>query len=133
MVVTHKEKMAGYHRCFWFSKRAITNNIALRNIIQQYRVTYDSEDKMFTVHREAEGKPNTELRTHKSGLNYHESHNKRFAFINTISVNKEGYTHRKVNGAEVARTIYAKLCYPSWKDFKWVIRSNQTKDCPVTV
>ena len=51
MVVTHKGKMAGYHRFFWFSKRAITNNIALRNIIQQYRVTYDSEDKMFIFHR----------------------------------------------------------------------------------
>jgi hypothetical protein len=25
------------------------------------------------------------------------------------------------------------LSYPSWKDFKWVIQSNQIKDCPVTV
>ena len=69
----------------------------------------------------------------KSGLNYYESHNKHFAFTNTISVNKEGYTQKQVNGTEVARTIYAKLCYPSWKDLKWVIRSNHTKDCPVTV
>ena len=29
--------------------------------------------------------------------------------------------------------FYADLCYPSWKDFKWVIRSNHIKDCPVTV
>ena len=26
MVVTHKEKMAGYHKNIWFSKRAITND-----------------------------------------------------------------------------------------------------------
>ena len=25
------------------------------------------------------------------------------------------------------------LCYPSWKYFKWVIKSNQIKDCSVTV
>jgi hypothetical protein len=25
------------------------------------------------------------------------------------------------------------LSYPSLKDFKWVIRSNQIKDCPVTI
>ena len=58
MVVTHKAKMAGYHKKKWFSKRAITNIIALSNVIQKYRVTYDNEDKMFIVHLEAEGKPN---------------------------------------------------------------------------
>jgi len=44
MVVTHKTKMPGYRKTVWFSKRAITNIIALRNLIQQYRVTYDSDD-----------------------------------------------------------------------------------------
>jgi hypothetical protein len=33
----------------------------------------------------------------------------------------------------VARSLYSKLNYLSWKDFKWIIRSNQIKDCPVTV
>ena len=51
MVVNHKSKMVGYHKKIWFSKREITDIIALSNIIQKYRVTYDSEDKMFIVHR----------------------------------------------------------------------------------
>ena len=58
MLVTHKAKMASYHKKNWFIKRAITNIIALSNIIQKYRVTYDSYDKMFIVHIEAEDKPN---------------------------------------------------------------------------
>ena len=29
--------------------------------------------------------------------------------------------------------MYAKLCYPSWKDFTWVIRNNQINEYPVTV
>ena len=33
MVVTHKAKMAGYHKNIWFSKRSITNIIALSNVI----------------------------------------------------------------------------------------------------
>ena len=53
MLVTHKAKMAGYHKNIWFSKRSITNIIALSNVIQQYWVTYDSEDKMFIIHRES--------------------------------------------------------------------------------
>ena len=133
MIVTHKAKMAGCHKNMFFSKRSITNIIALSNVIQKYQVTYDIEDKMFMVHQEAESKPNMEFKMHKSGLHYYNPRNKHFAFINTVSGNKEGYTQRQVQGAEVASTLYAKLCYPSWKDFKWVIRSNQIKDCPVTV
>jgi hypothetical protein len=33
----------------------------------------------------------------------------------------------------MAQSLYSKLNYPSWKNFKWIIRSNQIKDCPVTV
>jgi hypothetical protein len=35
--------------------------------------------------------------------------------------------------AEVARTLYVTLSYPFWKVFKWIIQSNQIKDCPGTV
>ena len=84
--------MAGYHKNIWFSKRAITNIIALRNIIQQYRVTDNSENKIFIVHQEAEDKPNMELQMHKNGLHYYHPHNKPFTFVNTVSGKKEGYT-----------------------------------------
>jgi hypothetical protein len=51
MVVNRTATMEGYNRTLWFSTRAITNIIALHNLIDQYRVTYDSEDLMFVVHR----------------------------------------------------------------------------------
>jgi hypothetical protein len=35
--------------------------------------------------------------------------------------------------AELARTFYKTLSYPSVKDFKWVIQSNQIKYCPVAI
>ena len=133
MVVTHKAKMAVYHKNIWFSKRAITNIIALNNIMHQYWVTYDSEDKMFIFHQEAEGKQNMGFIMHNIGLHYYDLCNKHFVFINTVSGKKEGYTQIQVKSAEVAKTIYANLCYPSWKYFKWVIRSNQIKDCPMPV
>jgi hypothetical protein len=56
-----------------------------------------------------------------------------FIFVNTFSENKAGFTKRQIKEAEVTRSLYSKLNYPSWKDFKWIIRSNQIKDCPVTV
>jgi hypothetical protein len=67
MVVARKATMPGYNKDVWFSTRAITNIITLSNLIQQYRVTYDSDDKMCVVHRESQGKPNMEFRMHKCG------------------------------------------------------------------
>ena len=74
-----------------------------------------------------------EFRIHKSRLHYYDPCNKHLVFINTIYGKKEGYTQRHINSAEVARNIYAKLCYPSWNYFKWVIIINHIKDCPTTV
>jgi hypothetical protein len=88
---------------------------------------------MFVVHREPEGKPDMEFRMHESGLHYFDPRDSEFIFVNTVSENKAGFTKRQIKEAEVARSLYSKLNYPSWKDFKWIIRSNQIKDCPVTV
>jgi hypothetical protein len=62
MVVTQKETMEGYNKTVWFRTRAITHIIALPNLIDKYRVTYDSDDLMFVVHRESESKPNMEFK-----------------------------------------------------------------------
>jgi hypothetical protein len=67
MVVTRTATMPGYNKDVWFSTRAITNIIALSNLIQQYRVTYNSDDRMFVVHRESQVKSNMEFRMHKWG------------------------------------------------------------------
>ena len=50
-----------------------------------------------------------EFRMNKSGLHYYDPRNNHFAFINTVSGNKEGYTQRQVKGAEVSSTLYATL------------------------
>jgi hypothetical protein len=95
---------------------------------------YDSDDQMFVVHQESTNKPNMEFWMHESRLHYYDpQNNNKFIFVTTLFGNKEGFMQRQIKVAEVARTLYATLRYPSWKDFKWVIRSNQIKDCPVMV
>jgi hypothetical protein len=120
MTVHHKAKMQGYKKDVWFSKNAITNIIALRNLIKQYRVTYDSDDnKTFVVHRSDQ--PNMELKMNACGLHYYNPTDKTLVFVATVSSKKEGYTQRQIEGAEVARSLYAKLGYPSTKDYKWML------------
>jgi hypothetical protein len=134
MVVTRKATMPGYNRDVWFITRSITNIIALSNLIQQYRVTYDSDDTMVVVHRQSQGKSNMEFHMHKCELHYYNPRNeKHLAFVNSVSENKEGFKKRHIKGAELAHTLYKTLSYPSMKDFKWVIRCNNIKDCPVIV
>ena len=42
MLITHKAYVASYKPHVWFDQKAITNLIALKNLIKQYRVTYNS-------------------------------------------------------------------------------------------
>jgi hypothetical protein len=133
MLVTHKAYMTGYHKTVWFSKKAITKIIALHKLIQQYRVTYDSDDLIFVVHCESESKPDMEFCMHECGMHYYDPRKtEHLDFVSTVSENKEGFTKRKIKGAEAVRALYTTLSYPSMKDFKWVIRTNQIKDYPVT-
>ena len=135
MLVDLKAKVPGYKKSVWFSTKAITNIIALSNLIEQYRVTYDSDDRMFVVHRESENKPNMEFRMHESGLHYYDPRkqsNLDMLFFETVEENKVGFTKRQIKGAIVARSLYSTLSYPSMKDYRWVIRSNQIKNCPIT-
>ena len=40
---------------------------------------------------------------------------------------------RQIQGAEATRALYDTFICPPPKDYKWVICSNQIKNCPVTV
>jgi hypothetical protein len=131
MIVNYKATMKGYLNEVWFNSKAITNILTLSNVVKQYRVTYDSEDKMFVVHRRQQGMPSMKFRMHRCGLHYYDPRGEAFTFINPVSGNKEGFMNRQIKNADTARTIYATLGYPSWKAFRWVGQSNRIKDCPV--
>jgi hypothetical protein len=125
--------MPVYHTQVWYNKKAITNILSLSNMIKQYRVTYDSNDQMFVVHRHSEGKPGMEFWMHEMGLHYFDPRDSEFTCINTVSENKTGFMKRQIKDMEAARSLCSKVNYLSWKDFKWIIRSNQIKDCPATI
>jgi hypothetical protein len=116
--VSHQAKVDGYDKKVWFSEKAITNIVALSNVSKQYRVTYDSDDKAFVVHREDQGKPNMEFWMHKSGLHVYDPKETNLSFVHTVIGNKEHYSQRQIKGAELARVLHATLGYPSVKDFK---------------
>jgi hypothetical protein len=135
MLVGRKATISGYRKEVWFSTDAITNVVALSNLIQQYRVTYDSIDMMFVVHREPENSY-MEFRMHESGLHYYDplqENAEQMAFVNTVAKNMSKFSKREVKGAEAAKALHITLEQPSINDFNWIVRSNQIKDSPVTL
>ena len=74
-----------------------------------------------------------ELNIHKSVLHRYNPSNKALLLINTVSGNKQGFSKRYINGADQAKTLYAKIGYPSVKYFRWIVQIQQIVDCPVTV
>ena len=41
MLITNKSQVSGYNSQVWFDQKSITNIIYLKNLINQYFVTYD--------------------------------------------------------------------------------------------
>ena len=133
MTVSHKSTVTVYHNSVWFSKKVITEIIALKNLRLQYLVTYISNEMLFIAHQDSNIKPNIQFQMHESGLHYFKPRYEDFTLVKTVSENKYSFTGRQIKGAEAARSIYATLVYPSAKYYKWVIQSNHIKNCPVTV
>ena len=84
--ITEKCKIPGYKYLVWYSKKAITNIICLKNLIKCYQVTYDSKlDTTFVVHRSAFGLPDLLFEMHPCGL--HVCYPKKmgeFGFVETV-------------------------------------------------
>jgi hypothetical protein len=68
----------------WFSAKAITNILSLKEVIKSYHVTYSSYDKEFVIYRQAYGLPNMLFKMHKSGLHYYNPKRTEFSFVVTV-------------------------------------------------
>ena len=133
LLVYHIADVNDYAEPVWFSKRAIANIFALKAMKKQYRVSYDSSEGSFLVHRDTAGLPNILFKEHANGLHFFDPRSADFAFAETVESNMKLFSKRQVARADKARSLYASLGFPSTKDFLWILQSNQIKDCPVTI
>ena len=68
MSANDKFNTPGYDKNMWFTRKAITNIIKIKNLTEQNRVTYDSNSHMLILHREKLGLPKMKFLMHDSGL-----------------------------------------------------------------
>ena len=84
----------------WFSKKAITNIICLKNIIKCYKVTYNSKvDTTFMVRRSEQGLPNSMFKMHPCGLHVcHPEKMGEFDYVQTIEDNMKLSGEQQISG-----------------------------------
>ena len=137
LMVNQKGKNRFFPIKIWFDDRAIANIIGLKDCERVYDVSYHTRNKAFIVHRP--GLPDMIFKQHPCGLHYFDPDDPSFldtdaSFVmNTVEENMIGFTKREIKQARAARELYPKLGYPSWKDFRWAVQTNQIRNCPVTV
>jgi hypothetical protein len=113
--ITEQGKFPGYKFWVWFSKKAITNIICLKNLIKIYRVAYDSKvETTFVVHCQQIGLPELFFKMHPCGL--HICYPKKmgeFGFIQTVKDNMKLFSNRQIAGATQAKDFFQKMIFPS--------------------
>ena len=116
----------------WYHPEAITNILSLTRVenTDKFEITYKQKKGFFVKNLEtgnviAFGKDESGL--HVAPLD------KELSLLNTVEQMKSVYTKRQVDRAEKAKELYAVIGYPSLKDFKHIIQTNQIKNCPVTI
>jgi hypothetical protein len=125
MRISKECKVLGYDFWVWYTQRAMTNILSLKNLIRLYRVTYDSEKRTsFIVHREEFGLPD---------MVFPEKIDEQYGFVQTVAKNMKLFTKRQIDGALQARHLYETLGYPSNADFESVLRARGIGGCTVTV
>ena len=131
-MTVHEVASIGKKTEVWFSRDAITNILSVKDVMKSYRITYDSYDKAFIVWREERNLPNMVFRMHSSGLHFFDPRKNEFSFVVTVEDNMKPFSKRQIIAAEKARTLLAGMAFPSDLDYKWILRSNQVQECPIT-
>jgi hypothetical protein len=70
LLIYHIADFADYNVPVWFSKKLIANIFELKIMKKQYKVTYDSLEESFLVHRKAVGLPNLLFKEHTNGHHF---------------------------------------------------------------
>ena len=135
MLKCNKKGLLGGYGYVWCNERAIANIIGLNNAEKtgKFDISYDSK-KGFIMNNKETGKV-TVFEKDQNGLHVAPLSKvpSSVCLLSTVEENKKLYSKRQVAGAEKAKNLYKVITYPSIRDYKHVVQSNQIKNCPVTI
>jgi hypothetical protein len=138
LVCNTKGDLPGYGTV-WCHPKAIANILSLSRVLDdgRYEVTFDPK-RGFNMKNMKSGattvytRDNEGLFTAPLGPEP-KNNNEAVNLLTTVEENKSFYTKRQVEQAEAARKLYQIIGFPSLRDYKHLVQTNQIKNCPVTL
>jgi hypothetical protein len=137
---TQQAEVPGFGQV-WYNENAMTNIYSLCDMVDRFRVTFDSEkEDAIVVHT-----PQGPLKLHRNHQNLYSAHpqihrpNIRIRaaraataniFLEAVEHNSSFCTQLKFERAKTARRLL--LGFPTTRDLKTIITSNAIRNCPVT-
>jgi hypothetical protein len=131
-----KGELKGYG-VVWCHPKAIANILGMSNVLEggKYNVTFD-DSVGFTMKNKKTGATTVFARDGDGLFSAPlgpEPNTQRVNLLTTVEENKQLYTKRQVERADTARKLYQVIGFPSIRDYKHLVQTNQIKNCPVTV
>ena len=130
----------------YFNGASIANIVSLFDVVQNYRVTMDSEiDNSIHVHMSdyklifkccGEGLYFVDLMhidEHKINMTVNEYSPVALNLLNIVSENKSFFSKKEIVAADEARTLQRRIGYPSNEDLKSYINTGQIINCAPTI
>ena len=133
------------HGQTWFDPDQIANVYGFSHMVDEHRITYDSEkEDAFLVHtkegvikfaRTPDGlyayRPSNKFKEQVAESKRLVSHEASY-MVTSVEENRSGYTQRQFENAKRARRLYHVVGCPTVVNFKHILRQNIIKNCPVT-
>ena len=150
--ITHEANLIGLDNKVWYDPDSVANIFGLYDLTKQHRVTYDSaKEDSFLVHVDKDDI--IKFKNNNEGLYYFtppkayidnvckitgvgKDNNNNLdeqQFVSTVAENRSNYSTQQYERAKVARKLYHNIGTPTVENFKYIIKSNTIKNCPVTI
>ena len=121
------------YRKLWYDDKAIANIFSLNNLVNKYRVTYDShQDYSLTVHADI---VIIKFRINKQGLyvfkpTYTTANSN---VVTKVEKNMVGFTSRQIERAKLAIKIYINVGLPTVNNLNHLVSTNMVSNFPISV
>ena len=117
----------------WYNPAGITNIVSQARVEEKgYRVEYDSDKGQYTVSgkkgkifftKSPEGLYVMPLNVSNQGV----------TLVETVEGNKQGFSARQIERADIAKRLYEMIGFPSMNDYKKIVQMNGIRNCPITI
>jgi Reverse transcriptase (RNA-dependent DNA polymerase) len=126
----------------WYNPNSLANILSLAEVRRRCRCTMDTATNPAIHVHKANGTIMT-FHEHENGLYIHDIvsqyKNKtnsdniiNYSFISTVAENKQLFSRREIEGADLARVLHRRIGRPSQKDFLHILDHCLIRNCPVT-